>query len=130
MNLKFRIYVMFALLLALKLSESAKALIRADSLKVKGSKFMKAKMNYQNAENGSFIVNATFRNPQAIDKEMVILVFNKTIFISYYSKFQFQSSISSCFESTRMTKMKLSLLSYGNQKLTFAECCKAYAARS
>lgn len=73
MDIKFPIILIFSFLLALRLSESAKALIRADSLKVKGSKFVKAKINYRNAENGSFTVNATFRSLQTIDKEVVIV---------------------------------------------------------
>lgn len=71
---KFKNFVLVYIILSLfdlyKI-ESAKALIRVDSWKVKGSKYVKAKMSYKNFANGSSVANLSYFDRQPIKSEMV-----------------------------------------------------------
>lgn len=68
------IFIVLKIFTLVDKTESAKVLIRVDSWKLKGSKYVKTKLSYKNFANGSFALNSSFFSRQVFQSEIVSLL--------------------------------------------------------
>lgn len=69
----FLFMIIIVTITELDIADTAKALIRVDKLKFKGSKIVKTRMSHENFPNGSFLLNISYELFDTVDKELVSL---------------------------------------------------------